>query len=71
MSQNADCEEKTYYGFAAAMDITLDQKLCKSFELLSYVLAEMPGAPLKQALLDAGIGNDVDVDFCDILKDVQ
>ncbi len=68
VSESEDCEEKTYYAFAAAMDITLDMKLCKAFEVLSYVMVEMPGAPLKQALLDAGIGTDIDVDFCDILR---
>lgn len=68
VSQDADCTEKTYYAFAAAMDVTMDQEICRAFQLLSYVLVEMPGAPLKQALLDAGIGNDIDVDFCDILK---
>ena len=65
---DADCSEKTYYAFATAMDVTLDQNICRAFELLSYVLAEMPGAPLKQAILDAGIGTDVDVEFCDILR---
>ena len=68
VSENADCTEKTYYAYATAMDITMNQEECKAFEMLSYVLVEMPGAPLKQALLDAGIGNDVDVDFCDILR---
>lgn len=68
VAQDADCSEKSYYAFGAAMDITLDTKVCKAFEILSYVLAEQPGAPLKQALLDAGIGTDVDVDFCDILR---
>lgn len=68
VSETADCSEKTYYVYAAAMDITMDQEVCRAFELLSYVLVEMPGAPLKQALLDAGLGNDVDVDFCDILR---
>lgn len=68
VSENADCSEKTYYAYATAMDITMDQEVCKAFELLSYVLVEMPGAPLKQALLDAGIGNDVDGEFCDILR---
>jgi len=65
---DADCTEKTYYAFATAMDITMDQEACRAFELLSYVLVEMPGAPLKKALLDAGIGSDIDVDFCDILR---
>lgn len=68
VAQDADCTEKTYYAFGAAMDVTMDQKICRAFELLSYVLVEMPGAPLKQALLDAGLGTDVDVEFCDILK---
>lgn len=68
VSQDADCSEKNYYAYAVAMDITLDQRICKAFDLLSYVLVEMPGAPLKQALLDAGIGSDVDVEFCDILR---
>ncbi len=65
---DADCSEKTYYAYAAAMDITMDQEKCRAFELLSYVLAEMPGAPIKQALLDAGIGTDIDAEFCDILR---
>lgn len=68
VAKDADCTEKTYYAYAAAMDITLDQETCRAFELLSYVLVEMPGASLKQALLDAGIGSDIYVDFCDILR---
>lgn len=64
---DADCSEKTYYAYAVAMDITMDQEKCRALELLSYVLVEMPGAPVKKALLDAGIGTDIDVDFCDIL----
>ena len=64
---DTDCTEKTYYAYAAAMDITMEQEKCLAFELLSYVLVEMPGAPVKKALLDAGIGTDIDVDFCDIM----
>ncbi len=30
-----------------------------AFQVLEYVLLDAPGAPLKQALLDAGIGNDI------------
>ncbi len=68
VSTEADCSEKTYYAFAAAMDITMEQEICRAFEILSYVLVEMPGAPVKQAILDAGIGADIDVDFCDIMR---
>lgn len=68
VATDADCSEKTYYSFCTAMDVTLDQEKCRAFELISYVLLEMPGAPLKQAILDAGIGTDIDADFCDILR---
>ena len=68
VAQDADCSEKHYYAYGAALDITLDVNTCKAFDVLSYVLAQQPGAPLKQALLDAGIGTDVDVDFCDIMR---
>ena len=36
-----------------------DAQLNIAFQVLEYALMEMPGAPLKQALIDAGIGKDV------------
>ena len=30
-----------------------------AFQILEYTLLDAPGAPLKQALIDAGIGKDV------------
>ncbi|MEE0954552.1 MAG: insulinase family protein [Eubacterium sp.] len=44
-----------------AEDVTLDV----AFSVLSYVLLDSPGAPVKQALLDAGIGEDVEGSFAD------
>lgn len=38
---------------------SLDAKLGIAFQIIEYALMEMPGAPLKQALIDAGIGKDV------------
>lgn len=38
---------------------SLDAELNIAFQVLEYALMEMPGAPLKQALIDAGIGKDV------------
>lgn len=37
----------------------MDKKLYLAMQVLEYVLLSMPGAPLKQALLDAGIGRDI------------
>lgn len=44
-----------------AEDVTLDV----AFSVLGYVLLDSPGAPVKQALLDAGIGEDVEGSFSD------
>ena len=38
---------------------TLDEKLYLAFEILDYALLSAPGAPLKKALLDAGVGKDI------------
>ena len=36
-----------------------DAELATAFQVLEYALMDMPGAPLKQALIDANIGKDV------------
>ena len=38
---------------------TLDEMLYQAFDVLDYALVSSPGAPVKQALIDAGIGDDV------------
>ena len=35
-------------------------QLANAFAVIEYVLLSAPGAPLKQALLDAGLGKDID-----------
>lgn len=52
-------EDNTYISYNAVIGTTLDKKLCMSFDVLDYVLLNAPGAPLKKALLDAGIGKDI------------
>lgn len=65
VAEDEDCTQKTYYAFGSVIDKEEGQEVCRAMGLLSYCLVEMPGAPLKQALLDAGIGTDIDVDFDD------
>ncbi len=50
---------KTYFSYNAVIGDSLDQKLYLAFQVLDYVLVSMPGAPVKQALIDAGIGEDI------------
>ncbi len=53
------CEDSTYLTYNISMGSSLDKKLYVSMDILDYVLCSAPGAPVKQALLDAGIGKDV------------
>ena len=50
--------DNTYLSYNAAVGTSLDSRLANAFAVLEYALLEAPGAPLKQALLDAGIGKD-------------
>lgn len=51
--------DNTYLAYNVVVGTSLDTKLASAFAVLEYVLLEAPGAPLKQALLDAGIGKDI------------
>jgi hypothetical protein len=55
-------EEKTsesYLSWNSVVGDTLDKNLCVAFQILEYALLSSPGAPLKKALLDAGLAKDV------------
>lgn len=52
-------EGNTYLSWNTVVGIGTDVKLNLSFQVLEYALLGAPGAPLKQALLDAKIGKDV------------
>lgn len=39
-----------------------------AFRILNYVLIDMDGAPLKKAVMDAGLGNDLSGGYCDSYK---
>lgn len=52
-------EDHTFLAFNAVVGTSLDSRLATAFAVLEYALLETPGAPLKQALLDAGIGKDI------------
>lgn len=51
--------ENTYLTYNVSMGTSLDRKLYVAMDILDYVLCQVPGAPVKQALLDRGIGKDV------------
>lgn len=52
-------EENTYLSLNMSVADSLDRELYVAFQILDYALCSVPGAPLKQALVDKGIGKDV------------
>lgn len=52
-------ENKTYLSYNRVVGDSLDEMLYQAFDVLDYALVSSSGAPVKQALIDAGIGDDV------------
>ena len=51
--------ENTYLSYNCVTSDCLDRKKYIAYQVLDYALCGAPGAVLKQALLDAGIGKDI------------
>lgn len=52
-------ENNTYLSYTKVIGDMLDDELAIAFETLDYALVNAPGAPVRKALIDAGIGQDV------------
>lgn len=52
-------EEGAYLSWSKVAGSELEPKKYLAFQILEYALLNAPGAPLKKALLDAGIGKDI------------
>ena len=57
--------EKTYLSWNTVVGDVSDVTQNIAFSILEYVLLDAPGAPVKQALLDAHIGRDIDGSYED------
>ncbi len=58
-------EDNTYLSASKVVGQSLDTTLNVAFSVLEYALLDAPGAPVKQALLDARIGKDVEAAYED------
>lgn len=58
-------EDNTYLAYSKVVCDIHDKTLRQAFSVLDYVLISAPGAPVRQALIDAGIGQDVYGSFDD------
>ena len=68
IAENEGEEDNTYLSYNMVVGQAKDINLSLAFEVLDYALLSAPGAPLKQALLDAKIGKDIYGSFEDGIK---
>ena len=54
-----DIRNATYFSYNVSIGTCLDKELYLALQVLDYALCSAPGAPVKVALMDAGIGEDV------------
>lgn len=59
VTEGEDTEGKAYFSYNVLTGESLDRELYRVLRVLDHVLVESEGAPLKQALLDAGIGSEI------------
>lgn len=65
LANNEEIVDNTYLAYNFVIGNTLERELTIAFQILDYVLLSAPGAPIKQALIDAGIGKDILSSFQD------
>lgn len=49
----------TYFSYNISISDSLDKEVCLALQILDYALCTAPGAPLKKALTEAGIGTEI------------
>lgn len=59
VSEGEETDKACYLSVNTSAGNELSPKEYVAFQVLEYVLLDAPGAPLKKALLDAGIGDDI------------
>lgn len=59
LGSGESAEENTYLVQCFSAGDCLDRELVIAMKVLDFALCTVPGAPLKQALIDSGIGKDV------------
>ena len=65
VDKEEDLNDKTFLSYNLVLPSTLDNKLIIAMSILTTALFETPGAPLRQKLIDANLGADVQTMFDD------
>lgn len=59
VSAEEDEDDASYLSYNLVIDTALDPVLYQAFKILDYALLNSPGAPIKKALIEAGVGKDI------------
>jgi len=59
ITEDESLDNNSYLSYNVVVGTTLDPKLYLAMQILDYALVMAPGAKLKQALIDKGIGTDI------------
>lgn len=59
ITEDESLEDNTFLSYNVVCSTSLDEVNYLAMQILDYALVLAPGAPLKQALIDAGIGTDI------------
>ena len=59
ISEDESERDNTYFAYVAVTSDNLHREHYVAFSALEYALVNSPGAPLKKALIDAGIGTEI------------
>ena len=63
IAESEDDKEKTFLSYNVVTGESKDLMLTTSLQLIQYVMTDAPGAPVKKALTEAGIGNEISAGF--------
>lgn len=68
IAEGEDLKKKAIHSFYVAFSDHMTTAESLGMKILNYTLIEMDGAPLKKAVIDAGIGNDLSGNYSDSYK---
>jgi len=63
LSDGEDSDHRTFLSYSTVTGLSTDVMHANAMKILEYVMVDAPGAPIKKALVDAGIGNDISSSF--------
>ena len=59
IGDNEDSKDKTYVAYTTTFGKCTEPKIYYAMNILEYALVNMPGAPVKQALVESGLAKDL------------